>query len=318
MFSDLTETQMGDLQKNNKNYTKYDWVNTGVKPGVDAQGHPTWESTYSAYDPKDATNGIQISPATIAQWKDDGLFKYHPEYEAQVKPGKTLSFDQFTALNMSAQKLATDSNAKQLQDLNVKKEQAAINASNAETAERYAAASKDRFELKQEVLGKTQAEQFDNALNDLNTAGGDFTKLKPSSRVLIAESMQKMVPALTSEYKDILASNDPDSQVKAGAVLEQIQTLTNLGTKALNFNASSGTTPAGQSDVVKKALGAISNMDPDTARSTIQGSTALTPDQKKEVLTEWQKQQKTQAQESGKIVGGVLKNAVTNPGSLIP
>lgn len=233
VFSDVSETQMADLQKNNKNYTKYDWVNTGVKPGVDAQGHPTWESTYSAYDPKDAPNGIQLSQATIDQWKDDGLFKYHPEYEAQVKSGKTLSFDQFTALNMSAQKLATDANAKQLQTLNIKKEQAAINASNAEAAERYAAASKDRFELKEETLGKTQAEQFNNALNDLNTAGGDFSKLKPSSRVLIAESMQKMVPPLTAEYRDILTSDPSDSTGKAGAVLDQIQTLTSLGTRAL-------------------------------------------------------------------------------------
>src|SRR5208337_1803560 len=123
--------------------------------------------------------------------------------------------------------------AKTKNDLDVKKDQAAINKDNAQSAEAFAAASKDRQEMKDAALGKTQAEQFNNALTELNTVGGDFDKLKPSSRVIISESMNKMVPYLTGEYKDILASNDPDSQQKAGEVLNQIQNLTSLGTRAL-------------------------------------------------------------------------------------
>jgi hypothetical protein len=237
-FEDIPESQMADIMKNSPGASTLDWRHTGVKLGPpDANGNPTYEYTLSAYDPKASA---PLSAATIDQWKQDGLFKYHPEYADVAKAGKVLTVDQFTALDKQAQNYSNQTLAKTTSDLKIKQDQAAINKDNAQTAEAYASASKDREETAQAALGKTQAEQFNNALEDLNKAGGDFSKLKPSSRVVIAESMTKMVPTLNTEYKNLMASNDPADEQQARGVLSQIQNLTTLGTRALTGVTSEG------------------------------------------------------------------------------
>lgn len=242
-FENIPESEMTDIIKNSPGASTLDWRHTGVKLGVDANGQPTYEYTLSAYDPKASA---PLSAATIKQWDDDGLFKYHPEYKAFATAGRPVSVAQFTAMDQQAQNLFNQGIVKQTKALDLKKDQAAINKDNAQTAEAYTSVAKNREQLKEAQLGKTAAEQFNNALSDLNKVGGDFSKLEPSSKVVIAESANKMVPALTQEYKDILADpTDPDAQKKAGEVLQQIQSLTKLGAQAL----TSSTTPAGAAGV---------------------------------------------------------------------
>jgi hypothetical protein len=233
----ITESQMQQYIADHPGSGSLDWVLTGVKLGVDANGQPSYEYTLSAYDPKAP---VPVSPATYDEWKENGVFDRYPEYADILKNGKTLTVLQYTQVKGDAEQVMADNYRNKTQDLTIKKDQAAIDADNARRAESLANLSKIRQEISDAALGKTQAEQFDKALQELNSKGGNFDALQPSSRVVLAESMDKMVPALTAEYKDILASNDPDAQAKAGDVLSQIQNLTSLGTRALSGIGSSG------------------------------------------------------------------------------
>lgn len=270
----LSESEMTQYVQDHPGSGSLDWVHTGVKLSTvkDANGNevPHYEYTLSAYDPNAK---VPVSQATYDEWKKNGLFDRYPEYDSILKNGnKTLTVAQYTGIKGDAEKVAADNYTKQKNDLDLKKDQAAINADNARTAESLTATKKIKQEISDAALGKTQAEQFDNALQELNSKGGNFDALKPSSRVVIAESMDKMVPALTAEYKDILASDDPDAQAKAGDVLSQIQNLTSLGTRALS--GISGTTPAaGASNIPPGALIAKNPTTGETRYSTDKGKT---------------------------------------------
>ena len=307
----ITESQMTQYVQDHPGSGSLDWVHTGVKLGTDADGKPTYEYTLSAYDPNAK---VPVSPATYAEWKKNGLFDRYPEYESILKSGKTLTALQYTQIKGDAEKVAADNYTKQKNDLDLKKDQASIDDDNARRSEALANVHKINQEISDASLGKTQAAQFDKALEELNKKGGDFSAISPASRVIIAESMDKMVPALNAEYKDIIASDDPDSQAKAGDVLSQIQNLTSLGTRALS-GIGKGTPPplaAGADQaVVTKALSAIGGLGPDDARDAIQNSTTLTPAQKALALDQWKKNRDQQAGSTRQLVGGVLKNVVT-------
>lgn len=270
VYKGIPESEMNDIIKNNPGSSTLDWRHTGTKLGVDSDGNPTYEYTMSAFDPKEK---VPVSDATVKQWDEDGLFKYHPEYKDLIKPGKVLTVDQFTSLDKSAQNLYNQNLQKQKDQLGIKKDQAEINADNAKTAESLTNTKKIKQEISDAALGKTQAEQFDNALQELNSKGGNFDALKPSSRVVIAESMDKMVPALTAEYKDILASDDPEAQAKAGDVLSQIQNLTSLGTRALSGIGGTTSPPVGGSNIPPGALIAKNPTTGETRYSTDNGKT---------------------------------------------
>jgi len=272
----MSESQMTQYIQDHPGSGSLDWVHTGVKLSTvkDANGNevPHYEYTLSAYDPNAK---VPVSQATYDEWKKNGLFDRYPEYDSILKNGnKTLTVAQYGSIKGDAEKVAADNYAKQKQDLDIKKDQAAINADNARTAESLTNTNKIKQEISDAALGKTQAEQFNNALKELNDKGGNFDALKPSSRVVIAESMDKMVPALNTEYHNILASDDPDAQAKAGDVMSQIQNLTSLGTRALSGIGGGGTTPAaGASNIPPGALIAKNATTGETRYSTDNGKT---------------------------------------------
>jgi hypothetical protein len=276
----LSESQMAQYIQDHPGSGSLDWVHTGVKLSTvkDANGNevPNYEYTLSAYDPKAK---VPVSQATYDEWKKNGLFDRYPEYDSILKNGnKTLTVAQYGAIKGDAEKVAADNYTKQKQDLDLKKDQAAIDADNARRSESLANTHKINQEISDASLGKTQSEQFNKALEELNNKGGNFDQLTPSSRVVIAESMDKMVPALTAEYKDILASDDPDAQAKAGDVLSQIQNLTSLGTRALSGIGGGGT--VAHPDIVT-ILNKVPGFDPGIARKIAN----LSPD---EIVTQLQ------------------------------
>lgn len=309
-FEDIPESQMQDIIKNSPGASALDWRHTGVKMGVDANGQPTYEYTLSAYDPKASA---PLSDATVKQWKEDGLFKYHPEYVDVAKPGKTLTVGQFTALDKQAQNYSNQTLAKTSSDLTNKKIQSEIDKDNAQRIEALTTSSKINQEIKDEALGKTQAAQFDVALKELNTKNGNFDALEPSSRIVIAESMNKMVPGLTKLYQDqVNDSTNPNSQQEAGETLKQIQNLTSLSTRALSSVGITPKTKPADVDTVSRALGAVSNLTPDAAQDAIKNSTTLTPEQKTTALEQWHKNRTLEAQQTRNVIGGVIKGSVIN------
>gem|GEM_PF-7032065 len=54
------------LIQNRPGASTFDWEATGVKLSTGPDGKPTYQYTYSAYDPK---GKVPVSAGTIAQWK---------------------------------------------------------------------------------------------------------------------------------------------------------------------------------------------------------------------------------------------------------
>ena len=267
----VTESNMNQFLQDHPGSSTWDWELTGTKLGVGANGQPTTEGTYSAYDP---TGKVEVSPSTYSQWKKDGVFDRFPEYGAILKDNKELSAQQFGQIKRDADKVRADALGRQLQDLNVKKVQVEIDKDNAEKGRYLAETNKIGQEVKDAALGKTQAAQFNNALKELNDKQGNFDAITPGSRVIIAESMNKMVPALNQQYRDILTANpnDPAAQIQAGEVLKQIQNLTSLGQRALGTIAKDA--PPAHPEVVT-ILGQVPGFDPQIAQKIA----SLSPDE---------------------------------------
>lgn len=224
IFKDVPESEMQQTWQNRQGSSAMDWEATGVKTVVGKDGQPSYEYTYSAYDPK---GKIPVSAATIAQWKKDGMDKYYPELFDMVKPGKTLDAGQYIELKRTDSQLYNDTQTRQKNDQNTAEGQARIHQQNAAAAKDWADASKAKSES---VLENTASEQFNSALNELNKAGGDFSKLTPKSKMVIGESTSKLMPALSAEIKSAVDAGD---QGKANQLMEQLDQLRGLSVQAL-------------------------------------------------------------------------------------
>lgn len=227
----LSETDHEQYIKDHPGASSLDWELTGTKLGADANGKPTYEGVYTAFDPK---GKITVPKATYDQWSKDGVFDRFPEYGSILKDGKQLTSQQYVQVKQDADRVRADNLGRQIQDLNVKKIQGEISKDSAERSRYLTETSRIRQEISDDNLGKSQEVSFNKALQELNKNNGNFDALSPSSRVIIAESMQKMVPALTQTYSRVVAdTSDPSSQQKAGELLTQIQSITSLGTRAM-------------------------------------------------------------------------------------
>lgn len=231
VVSDISESQMAQYMKDHPGATALDWEHTGTKTVLDANGNPHFESTLTAFDPKGT---VKISRATYDQWKSDGVFKRFPEYEDILKPGKSLTAQQYVAVKRNADGVRADTMARQQQDLKSQEALAHIRAYNAQTAHSVAETMRARQEMADDTIGKTQAKQFGSALEELDKAGGDISKISPSSRVLIGESAAKMMPSLNQEIRSVLASDDPDKQAKADDLMKQLDSLRSLSVSVLS------------------------------------------------------------------------------------
>ena len=282
---DVPESQHQQFLIDHPESVTWDWEPTGVKLTTtkDAEGNeiPHYEATYSAYDPK---GKVTVPDSTLQEWNKEGIFDRFPEYK-HVLSDKTLPASAYIEVKRTANGVYADNLAKQKDQLELKKDQAAIDADNARRSESLTNQRKINQEISEAALGKTQTEQFNKALDELNKANGNFDAMKPSSRVIIAESMNKMVPALTSLYKEAITADPSDSQGKAADLLSQIQNVSSLGTRALSSlgNQQQKTPPPPDSSTkgILDQMTQDNHIQPGTpeAYNFIQKS-SLTPDQK--------------------------------------
>lgn len=203
VYKDVTESEMTDYLKNNPGAGSLDWRHTGVKTVLDKDGNPSYEYTLSAYDPKEK---VPLSAATVKQWKDDGLFKYHPEYETMAATGKTLTVDQFTALDRQAQNFFNQDLAKNKTQLETQHLQAQIDEAHSAIREHDAQTAHENLssqELKEE---KTRKDMEDTAWDHLAKVGNDPDKLTdPHDRAVLARSVQPLMQETLTGIKTAAA-----------------------------------------------------------------------------------------------------------------
>lgn len=231
VMQDVSESDMQQTMKNRPGAGTLDWEPTGVKVSLDAQGNPTHEYTYSAYDPK---GQIPVSQGTIDRWKKDGMDKYYPELFSVVKAGKPLDVNQYVTLKKTDERLYGDNLARTTNDNKLLKETADIKNTNAETASHLATAMHERAATGQIQQEKTKQQAFSNALGELNKVGGDFDKLTPKSKIIIGESAASQLPAMETEVKSLLNDvADPESQQKAKDLMSQMDSIRTLSMGAI-------------------------------------------------------------------------------------
>src|SRR6185312_15299270 len=182
-----------------------------------------------------------VSQGTIDLWKKDGMDKYYPELFNIVKAGKQIDAQQYIELKRTDQQLFNDTLTRQKTELANQETEARINLQNKQAAHAVVETMKGRQEIADNALDKKTSEQFGNALQELNDVGGDFYKLKPSSRVIIGESASKLMPSITSEIRELQAANDPSQQPKIDQLFDQLDQLRGLSASALL--STKGTTP---------------------------------------------------------------------------
>lgn len=234
----LPESEFTQYLRDHPGSSSLDWEHTGVKTVIAPDGTPHFENTLTAFDPK---GPVTISKATHDQWEKDGVFKRFPEYDNATQPGKTLTAQQFIAVKRNADMVRADALTRKKEELANQETEARINLQNKQAAHAVVETMKGRQEIADNALGKKTSEQFGNALQELNDVDGDFSKLKPSSRVIIGESASKLMPSITSEIRELQAANDPSQQPKIDQLFDQLDRLRGLAASALL--STKGTTP---------------------------------------------------------------------------
>ena len=183
IMKDIPETEMQRTIANRPGASTFDWEATGVKVGIDPNtGQATHEYLYSAYDPK---GQIPVSKGTIAQWKADGMDKLYPDLFNMVKPGKPLDAQQYVELKRLDAQLFNNNLERDKATRDSEEGKSRMRLQNAQAAKAFAESVESRARAGVISMGKSQTEQLGTALTELNTVGGDFTKLKPGSKVII-------------------------------------------------------------------------------------------------------------------------------------
>ena len=226
LYEDITESQMNDIIKNSPGATSLDWRHTGVKTVLDKDGNPNYEYTLSAYDPKASA---PLSPATVKQWDEDGLFKYHPEYKDIAKPGKVLSVDQFTALDKQSQNYANQTLARTKNDLEVEKDKAQIDEAKAAVKAHNAAAFSETLNAQEKQKEISRRNEEDKAWDALSKAGNDPDKVTDAHmRTVLARSVQPLMQETLGAIKTAAAENDTAEQASLWGKYNAYQKLASL------------------------------------------------------------------------------------------
>jgi len=211
VFDNVTESQLPDIFKNRPGSSTLDWRHTGVQTVVGSDGRPHYEYTLSAYDP---TQPMPLAKATVDQWKKDGLFDYHPEYEAVAQPGKTMTVNQFTALDRQAQNLHGQQVARTMQDLGVKLEQTKIDEAKSLIDEYRASTRNSNLNSQEKQEEMRQKKSTNLAWTHLAAFHNDPSKLAPQDRIALARASQPAVAevraAITEAAKEA-ESTDTDT-----------------------------------------------------------------------------------------------------------
>jgi len=319
VFKDVPESEMQQTLANRPGASTFDWEPTGVKVGVDDKGQPTYQTTYSAFDPK---GGIPVSQGTIDQWKKDGMDKFYPELFNIVKAGKTLDAQQYIELKRKDTQLYNENLTRQKNEEGSEKHQAEIRNLNAQTAAHLATAAHARTETGMLQMEKTQQQAISNAYEELNKVGGDFDKLTPKSKLIIADSQAKLIPALETELNTSVKNGDQDH---AKEVLTQIEGIRSLSQQAIRHGAAQAESPENgqaaaakpnaaipatrfQPNLVQEAIGKLSNLPKETALKYVDEAPTLSDAEKIAVKNQLEN---PKAPTFGDKVANIVQNSPT-------
>ena len=232
-FEDIPESQLQDIIKNSPGASTLDWRHTGVKTTIGPDGNPSYEYTLSAYDPRASA---PLSAATVKQWGEDGLFKYHPEYKDIAKEGKTLSVDQFTALDKQAQNLSNQNLAKTKNDLEVNHLKAQIDEAKAATAAHWASTRNENLSANEKTQALKDKKEQDDAWDSLAKVGNDPDKLTdPHQRAVIARAVLPLMQETLTGIKTAASEaqgGDKDAQAQLPDLWAKYNTYSKLASLA--------------------------------------------------------------------------------------
>jgi hypothetical protein len=289
----ITESQMHQYIQDHPEASTYDWEPVSVKTVMtkDANGNevPTYESVYSAYDPK---GKVTVPASTIAEWKKAGVFDRYPEYEAALSNNRTLPASTYVQVKGDANKVIADNLTKQNQQLETTLKQTQIDAAKAETKERLAAAYNDSISAREKQDQEKEKNALNTAWDHLAAAGNDPNKapMTAQDRITIARNIQ---PAIEQERKNIQESISDPSQTEEDrapmwANLHAFEALAQLG-------ATQAAGPVAHPDVVTilsqvpgfdpQIAQKIANLSPDEIASQLQSATGIPEDVKNKILT---------------------------------
>lgn len=207
-YQNVPESQMHSIIQNDKNASTMMWRADGVKLGVDANGNPIYEETYSAIDPQ---GKVKVTADQIKQWKSVGMDKYSdglfdPKY---VSAGREVDAQTMLALQHQYQTLYFRQEKEQANAADISEKQARTNQYNA-------AAAKDRQETVKLQKDNKNAEVLGDALKEFSSdkVNGDWDKLSPGSRLVLSESGQKLAGEAIQGYKAAIAAQDTEGAQK--------------------------------------------------------------------------------------------------------
>jgi hypothetical protein len=204
VYKDIPESQMQDIIKNNKDAGTLMWEPTGVKTGIDKNGAPTYESTYTAVNPE---GQITVTQGMLDTFKKSGMDTYDPGLFDTLKPGRTIDARQYMSLVNRSQGLMNNKLANE-------KTQAETEEARARGKQAQAAAAKDYAERDNYLEGKNKAGAFNKALANLNKVG-DFDKLTAGDKLILGESARDSAKGALDAYKIAKGANDETAASEA-------------------------------------------------------------------------------------------------------
>ncbi|SDE85482.1 hypothetical protein SAMN05444167_0637 [Terriglobus roseus] len=271
VFKGIPETEMQDLIKNRPGASSFDWEATGVKLATGADGKPTYQYTYSAYDPK---GKVPVSQDTIDQWKKDGMDKYYPEVFNILKPGKEIDATHYIELKRLDSKLFGDNLVRQKADEQTQEFKSKQALAAAQTAHAWAETAAARKQMEMAGLALKQQQMLPKALKALTDSGGDFQKLDAGDKVVIGESLGKLIEGAEKTVHDVLTADPSDKNNYAAEAMRQIGQWRGLVNQA--FTVSQNRQDRFDMGLIDKGLGVLGRMSKADALAAINSSKSYT------------------------------------------
>lgn len=225
----LSESEMADYLKNRPGSSTLDWRHAGVKTVIGPDGNPSYESTFMAYDPR---GPITVAPATVKQWKEDGLFDYYPEAKDMIDKKQTLDFNTFNRLDDMAQGYNNQKLLKEKQSQDTQLGQAKINETLAATAHDWAATRHENAATGEIGEAKNKANMQSKALAEYSKSGGDLSKVSPGNQLVLRQYADEQAKDTLSAIKSnsqAAEMGDPDAKAREQELWGQYHQLSQLG-----------------------------------------------------------------------------------------
>lgn len=257
--SNISESQMHQYIQDHPEATGYDWEPVSVKTVMvkDANGNetPSYESVYSAYDPK---GKVTVPASTIAEWKKAGVFDRYPEYEAALSNNRTLPASTYVQVKGDANKVIADNLAKTKTQNDLLKDAATIKEIEARTKQALASAYNENMSAQEKKDAKNKQAALDTAWDHLAKAGNDPNKepMTAEDRITIARNAQPLIQDSLNAIK--VAAADMTQQDRLPELWANYQSLSRLAQLG-----SPAAPPSNAVPYVDPATGTQYNLPPD-------------------------------------------------------